>query len=64
MQACTEAVHHQDAGIYTYGNLHETMVLFTICVMIILTSKQFSRLSAHYLQILTKILDMIEISAV
>ena len=63
MQACTEAVHHQDASIYTYGNLHETsMVLFTICVMIILTSKQFSGLSARYLQILTKILDMIEIS--
>ena len=65
MQACTEAVHHQDAGIYTYGDLHETsVVLFRICVMIILTPKQFSGLSAGYLQNSTQILDMIEISAV
>ena len=65
MQACTKAVHHQDTGIYTYWNLHQTsMVLFTNCVMIILTPKQFSGLSACYLQNSTQILDMIEISAV
>ena len=64
-QSCTEAVHHlQDAAIYTYGNFQETrMVLFTICVIIILTPKQFSGLSVSYLQNSTQILNMIEISA-
>ena len=65
MQACTEAVHHQDPGMYTYGNFQETsMVLFTICVMIILTPKQFPGLSVSFLQNSTQILNMIEISAV
>ena len=65
MQACTEAVHHQDVAIYTYGNFQETsMVLFTICAMIILTLKQFPGLSASYLQNSTQIFNMIEISAV
>ena len=48
--------------VYTYGNFH--MVLFTICVMIILTPKQFPGLSVSYLQNCTQILNMIEISAV
>ena len=66
MQACTVAVvHHQDAAIYTYGNFQEiSMVLFTICVIIILTPKQFPGLSVSYLQNSIQILDMIEISAV
>ena len=65
MQACTEAVHHQDAAIYTYRNFQEaSMVLFTICVMIILTRKQFPDLSVSYLQNSTQILSMTEISAV
>ena len=65
MQACTEAVHHLDAATYTYGNFQETnMVLFTICVMIILTPKQFAGLSVSYLQNSTQILNMIETSAV
>ena len=63
MQACTEAVHHQDAA--TYGNFQETnMVLFTICVMIILTPKQFPGLSVSYLQNSTQILNMIKTSSV
>ena len=64
---CTETVHHQDAAIYAYGNFQETsMVSFTICVMIILTPKQFPGLSLRlsYLQNSTQILNMIEISAV
>ena len=40
------------------------MVLFTICVMIILTPKQFHGLSVSYLHNSTQILNMIEISAV
>ena len=61
----TQAVHHQDAAIYTYGNFQETsMVLCTICVIIILTPKQFPGLSVSYLQNSTQILNMIEISAV
>ena len=51
--------------VYTYGNFQETsMVLFTICVMIILTPKQFPGLSVSYLQNSTQMLNMIEISAV
>ena len=51
--------------VYTYGNFQETsMVLFTICVMIILTPKQFPGLSVGYLQYFTQILNMIEISTV
>ena len=51
--------------VYTYGNFQETsMVLFTICVMIILTPKQFPGLSVSYLRNSTQILNMIEISAV
>ena len=51
--------------VYTYGNFQETgMVLFTICVMIILTPKQFPGLSVTYLQNSMQILNMIEISAV
>ena len=51
--------------VYTYGNFQRTsMVLFTICVMIILTPKQFPGLSVGYLQNSTQILNMIEISAV
>ena len=65
MQAFTEAIHHQDAATYTYGNFQETdMVLFTICVMIILTPKQFAGLSVSYLQNSTQIPNMIETSAV
>ena len=67
MQACAAlyCTVHQDAAIYTYGNFQETsMVLFTICVMIILTPKQFHGLSVSYLQNSTQILNMIEISAV
>ena len=46
----TEAVHHQSAAIYTYGNFQETsVVLFTICVMIILNPKQFAGSSVSYL---------------
>ena len=46
-----------DAAIYSYGNFQETsMVLFTICVMIILTPKQFPGLSVSYLQNSTQIL--------
>ena len=40
------------------------MVLFTICVMIILTPKQFPGLSVSYLQNSTQIFNMIEISGV
>ena len=62
---CTETVHHQDAAIYAHGNFQETsMVSFTICVMIILTPKQFPGLSLSCLQNSTQILNMIEISAV
>ena len=51
--------------VYTYGNFQGTsMVLFTICVMIISTPKQFPGLSVSYLQDSTQILNMIEISAV
>ena len=51
--------------VYTYGNFQETsMVLFTICVMIILTPKQFPGLSVTCLQNSTQILSMIEISGV
>ena len=65
MQACIEAVHHQHAATYTYGNFQETnMVLFTICVVIILTPKQFPGLSMSYLQNSTQILNMIETSTV
>ena len=50
---------------YTYLNFQETsMVLFTICVMIILTPKQFPGVSVSYLQNSTQIRNMIEISAV
>ena len=40
------------------------MVLFTICVVIILNSKQFPGSSVSYLQNSTQILNMMEISAV
>ena len=40
------------------------MVLFTVCVMIVLTPKQFPGLSVSYLQNSTQILSTIEISAV
>ena len=51
--------------VYTYGNFQGTsMVLFTICVMIISTRKQFPGLSVSYLPDSTQILNMIEISAV
>ena len=43
--------------VYTYGNFQETsMVLFTICVRIILTPKQFPGLSVSYLQSSTRYL--------
>ena len=43
--------------VYTYGKFQETsMVLFTICVMIILTPKQFPGLSVSYLQSSTRYL--------
>ena len=65
MQAYTEAVHHQAAALYTYGNFQETsMGLFTICVMIILNPKQFPFLSVRYLQNSTQILNMMKINAV
>ena len=65
MQTYTEAIYHQAAAIYTYENFKETsMVLFTICVMIILNPKQFPGLSVSYLQSSTQILNMMEISAV
>ena len=51
--------------VYTIENFQETsMASFTICVMIILTPKQFPGLSVSYLQNSTQILNMIEISAV
>ena len=51
--------------MYTYGNFQETsLVLFIICIMIILTPKQFPGLSVSYLQNSTQMLNMIEISAV
>ena len=40
------------------------MVLFTICVIIIFTPKQFPGLSVSYLQNSTQILNMIDIIAV
>ena len=57
--AYTEAVHYQAAAIYTYGNFQESsMVLFTICVMIILNPKQFPGSSVSYLQNYTQILRL------
>ena len=51
MQAHAEAVHHQAAATYRYGNFQETssMVLFAICVIIILDPKQFLGSSVSYL---------------
>ena len=50
---------------YICGNFQETsMVIFTICVMIILNPKQFLGLSVSYLQNSTQILNMMKISAV
>ena len=40
------------------------MALFTMCAMIILKPKQFTGSSVSYLQNSTKILNMMEISAV
>ena len=40
------------------------MALFTICAMIILNPKQFPGSSVSYLQNSTKVLNMMEISAV
>ena len=62
MQAYTEAVHHQAAATYTYGNFQgnfqeTSIVLFTICVMIILNQKQFPGSSLSYLQNSTQILN-------
>ena len=65
IKAYTEAVHHQANTIYTIRNFQETsMVLFTVCVMIILKPKQYPGLSVSYLHNSIQILNMMEISAV